>query len=126
MRALRIPLFVLLLLLAVCICSTVRMDIICHRWAQELERTQIAVEKYDFDAADEALRELEEDWAHWQTYLHITIEHGEIDQAQELLDLCRLQVDEMDTPAFLIAATRLQGQLDLLREMEKLSIKNIL
>jgi len=126
LKALRIPLFVLILLLAICLCSTARMEIICHRWAQELENTQKAVEDYDFDKADKALQELEADWNAWQTYLHIAVEHSEIDQAQELLDLCRLQVDEMDTPAFLIAANRLQGQLDLLREMEQLSIKNVL
>ena len=126
MRALRIPVFVLIVLLCACLCSNIRMNMLCRGWAEELDSARAAVEKCDFDGADKVLRELEEDWAHWQTYLHITIEHSEIDQAQELLALCRLQVDEMDAPAFLTAAARLQGQFDLLREMEKFSIKNVL
>ena len=126
MRALRIPVFVLIVLLCACLCSNIRMNMLCHGWAEELDSAKAAVEKCDFDGADKALRKLEEDWAHRQTYLHITIEHSELDNTRELIDLCRLQIRQADPSAFLTTVARLQAQLDLLREMEELSIKNIL
>lgn len=126
MKALRIPAFVLIALLCACLCSSIRMTQLCKRWSGELEDARAAVEAYDFDTAVEAMEKLETDWEQWQVYLHITIEHEELDDAQELLRLCRLQAEESDHPGFLIAAARLQTQFALLQEMEQLSIKNVL
>ena len=126
MRAKRIPLFVLLFLFTACLCSSVRMDILCRGWEEELAVARRAAETADYSGATAALDRLKEGWQRRQVYLHIIVPHNEVDQAQELIDLCRLALRRQDKDAFLTAAVRLQSQLDLLREIEQLSIKNVL
>lgn len=126
MRAKRIPLFVLLFLFAACLCSNVRMGILCRGWEKELAAAQRAAETADYPGAAAALGRLYTDWERRQVYLHIIVPHDEVDQAQELIDLCRLALQRQDKDAFLTTAVRLRSQLDLLREIEQLSIKNVL
>lgn len=65
-------------------------------------------------------------WLGQQTYFHIVMEHDALDSAESLF--CRLLAtgDAQDEAEFCADASELASQLRLLRELEEISIKNIL
>ena len=58
-------------------------------------------ETADYPGAAAALGRLYTDWERRQVYLHIIVPHDEVDQAQELIDLCRLALQRQDEDAFI-------------------------
>lgn len=68
----------------------------------------------------------EKSWQGAQSYLHITLQHEEINKADTLLHQCALYAETQDGSAFSDAAVQLTLQFDRLAEMERLSIKNVL
>ena len=85
-----------------------------------------AAESGDWDAAAGEMAALRADWQRKQSYLHITLQHGEINEADTLLHQCALYVDSWDGDALADAAVQLTLQFDRLAELEQLSIKNVL
>ena len=69
---------------------------------------------------------LDDDWQAKQSYLHMTLQHEEINTADTLLQQCVLFVDIQDIDSLFDAALQLSLQWDHLAEMEQLSIKNVL
>ena len=80
----------------------------------------------DWDAAAGEMAALRSDWQRKQGYLHITLQHEEINEADTLLHQCALYVDSRDGDALADAAVQLTLQFDRLAELEQLSIKNVL
>lgn len=126
MKALRIPVFVLLMLLLIGVFSAVTITRQKDRWTSQLDSMESAAIQGDWAEADRFMSTLEDDWEAWQTYLHVVAEHQEIDVAENLLQLCRLHCDEQDTAALRVAVSQLRFQLSVIAETEAFSIKNIL
>lgn len=126
MKALRIPVFVLLFLLLMAIASAVTITRQKDRWTSQLDSMESAAIQNNWSDADSSMRALEDDWESWQTYLHVVAEHQEIDVAENLLQLCRLHCYEQDTAALRVAVSQLRFQLSVIAETEAFSIKNIL
>ena len=126
MKALRIPVFVLLFLLLMALTSAVTVTRQKDRWTSQLDDMESAAVQDNWAEADAYMSTLEDDWETWQTYLHVVAEHQEIDVAENLLQLCRLHCDEQDTAALRVAVSQLRFQLSVIAETEAFSIKNIL
>lgn len=80
----------------------------------------------DWEQALELTRQAQQRWEEHSTYLHTTLRHADIDNVY----LFFLQVEGFlkgrETGEYSAANAALIGQLDLLREQEQFSIKNIL
>lgn len=126
MKVLRIPCFILLLLLVISLFNSSAVSQRCHDWTSQLDTIdQNANTKHWKDASDE-LETLYENWNACQTWFHVVIEHEEIDMAEALLQRCRVLCQEEDDVEFRATLADLRSQLMLLDEMERVSIKNIL
>ena len=69
---------------------------------------------------------LRRDWDARQTWLHIVIEHGEINEAESLLRRCLVLCTAQERTDLRADLAALRSQMVLLNEMERVSVKNIL
>ena len=85
MKAIRIPVFVLAVLLAFSVCNAVHLTRRCALWQAELTEADRAAAMGDTEAAGAALARLEALWQADQAYLHIVVSHEDIHDAETLL-----------------------------------------
>ena len=95
-------------------------------WCAGVETTLTAAEAEDWSGALDALDAVYGDWDARQTYFHIMVEHDELDAAENLFAVSRSSIESEDTEELRTNAAELLTQLRLLREMEEISIRNIL
>ncbi len=126
MKALKIPAAVLIFLLLVSLADAFLLTRQCTCWTGYLDETERHAMQEDWKQAQHAVRKLRDSWDSWQTYLHILIDHNEIDHGEELLSLCELHIEEKDTAALRVTVSQLRNQFSLLAETEQLNIKNVL
>ena len=126
MRAMRIPIFILLVLVVISMAHSVTMTRRCRDWLDTVDRADAAAAQGDWDEAEDLLQQLQEDWEPSRVWLRITISHTTLDNAKSLLEqaqlLARLQ-EEAHTRATLAELSALLRQMD---EGERLSWENIL
>ena len=126
MKALRIAIVTLVLLMAAGLANSAYLTARCRDWTARLDAVTAAAESGDWDAAAGEMAALRSDWQRKQSYLHITLQHEEINEADTLLHQCALYVKEQDSNALSDAAVQLALEFDRLAELEQLSIKNVL
>ncbi len=126
MKALRAAILVLVLLMAVSLANSAYLTARCGDWTNRLNAVTAAAESGSWDAATREMAALSADWQKKQSYLHITLQHEEINEADTLLHQCALFVDTQDNDSLSDTAVQLALQFDRLAEMEQLSIKNVL
>lgn len=92
---------------------------------------QVCAESGDMSGAGRYIDNAYDYWLGEQTYFHIVMQHEALDDAESLF--CRLRAlgvdmddEEADNAEFCSDAAELLSQLRLLRELEEISIKNIL
>lgn len=126
MRAMRIPLFILLVLVVLSMAHTVTMTRRCEGWLATIDSADRAAEEGRWDEAGALLQQLQEDWEPSRIWLRITISHTTLDSAKSLLEqaqlLARLR-EEAHTRATLAELRSLLRQMD---EGERFSWENIL
>ena len=93
MKAIRIPVFVLAVLLAFSVCNAVHLTRRCALWQAELTEADRAAAMGDTEAAGAALARLEALWQADQAYLHIVVSHEDIHDAETLLRRAALLCD---------------------------------
>lgn len=126
MKVFRIPCFILLLLLAFCLFNSNAVSRRCHDWTLQIDRIDQNADTEQWSEAADELETLYQGWDSCQTWFHIVIEHEEIDVAEGLLQRCRVLCQEQDDVEFRATLADLRSQFNLLDEMERVSIKNIM
>ena len=126
MKALRTAILVLVLLMAVSLVNSAYLTARCDNWTARLDAVTAAAEGGSWDTAGREMAALRADWQKKQSYLHITLQHEEINEADTLLHQCALFVDTQDNDSLSDTAVQLALQFDRLAEMEQLSIRNVL
>ncbi|MBQ0038787.1 MAG: DUF4363 family protein [Clostridiales bacterium] len=126
MKVFRIPVFILTLILVLSCFNSVSLSRRCDEWTRQLDSIDTAAREQSWDDARQQLDAVYDSWSDCQTWLHIVIDHKEIDAAESLLQRCRVLCQEEDDVEFRSTLADLRSQLKLLDEMERISIKNIL
>ena len=126
MKAMKIPVAILAAILLAALADGFALTKQCEDWSAQAERMDRAAVQENWGQAQDSLDGLQESWAKWQTYLHILIDHAEIDHAEELISLCELHIEEKDTAALRVTVSQLRSLFSLLAETEQLNIKNVL
>jgi len=80
----------------------------------------------DWDGANAAVDRAYGCWLDQQTYFHIVMQHEALDETESLFRRLRAFENAPDDAEFCADAAELLSQLALLRELEEISIKNIL
>jgi len=120
------PLLVLALLLGASLWNAYSVAQSVEDWCAALETARGAAEAEDWDAARETLDRVYDSWNARQTYFHIMVEHAELDAAEALFAVSRSYAEAEEAAEFRANTADLLTQLTLLREMEAVSIRNIL
>ena len=126
MKALRVAIITLVLLMAAGLANSAYLTARCGDWTARLNAVTSAADGGDWDGARREMSALQADWQDKQSYLHITLQHEEINETDTLLHQCALYVKEQDSDALSDAAVQLALAFDRLAELERLSIKNVL
>lgn len=120
------PLLVLALLLGASLWNARTVAQSVEDWCAALETTLPAAEAEDWDTVRETLSRVYDAWNARQTYFHIMVEHAELDAAEALFAVSRSYAESEEAAEFRANTADLLTQLTLLREMEAVSIRNIL
>ena len=126
MKALRIPCFVLLLLLALSLANTSAMSRHCRQWVETLDAAQQAAVRENWAEADDLLAQLQKDMASRAIWLHITMPHTTVDETDRLLEQARLMCRLGESAHVNEALSELRVLLLHTAENERLSLANIL
>jgi len=98
----------------------------CSDWDDTLNRIDRCAVTGQWETAEAQLDALYRDWQSVQLWLHIIIEHEELDETEALFCRSVVLAEEEDSVEFRAHIADLRSQLQLLRELEELSMQNIL
>ena len=126
MRPICVTCSVLTALLAFCLINSVWLSHRCEEWNDSLLRIDTLARAESWDEAESQLEDVYADWQSVQIWLHIIIEHKELDEAESLFCRARVLAEEEDSVEFRAHIADLLSQLRLLRELEEPSLPNVL
>lgn len=126
MKSYGIPGLILIALLIICLLNSAWLTRRCGGWQAQLDEIDSCARLDDWDSAGTKLDELYRDWLGVQTWLHITMEHKELDEAEALFCRAIVLAEEEDSVEFRSHIADLGSQLQLLDEMQQLSVENVL
>ncbi len=123
MRATRLSLMVLLVVLAFVLWNAAWVTDRCGEWTAALDKAEAALAQGGTGSAQlDALNAL---WQEPQGYLHIVISHEELDEAEALLAQAEAMAAQGDSQSLYPVLAELRGQFRLIAETQRISAKNI-
>ena len=123
MRAVRLPLFVLLAALCFVLWNAAWVTDRCTEWTDALDAVTAALDSGSSGSA--ALDALNTRWQNVQGYLHIVISHTDLDEAESLMAQARALSAQGRTEELYPVLAQLRHQFRLIAETQQLSPKNI-
>ena len=126
MRSFRIPIFILLLTLLLCLFAGSRVARYTDAWTQQLQAADDLVRREQWTDAEAALSDLYGRWTEQQEWLHMIIVHQELDETEALLQRCIALAQQQDDAGLRSDMAELRTQFTLLAEMQRLTLRNIL
>ena len=120
------PAAVLAALLALCLWNGHLLTQRCEDWTVQLHVIDDLAEADGWDAAQTQLQQLYGDWQQAQMWLHITMEHDALNEAEGLFRRTLVLAEEADSVEFRAHIAELGSALQLLCEMEQLRTENVL
>lgn len=123
MRATRLSLMVLLVVLAFVLWNAAWVTDRCGEWTAALDEAEAALEQGG--SGQQQLDALNALWQEPQSYLHIVISHEELDEAEALLAQAEAMAAQGDSQSLYPVLAELRGQFRLIAETQRVSAKNI-
>ena len=123
MKAMRIPLFVLLAVLGFVLWNAAWVTDRCGEWTAALDEAEAALAQGG--SGQQQLDALTTLWQEPQGYLHIVISHEELDEAEALLAQVSALCGRGDTEEMYPVLAQLRHQFRLIAETQQISPKNI-
>lgn len=126
MRSFRIPIFILLLTLLLCLFAGSSVARYTNAWIQQLQSADDLVCREQWSNAEASLSDLYGRWTEQQGWLHMIIVHQELDETEALLQRCIALAQQQDDAGLRSDIAELRTQFTLLSEMQRLTLRNIL
>lgn len=126
MRSLRIPIFILLLTMILCLYAGSSVKRCTDGWKQQLQTAADFAGREDWPQAQQALTGLYDSWQTQQEWLHMVIAHQELDETESLLQRCIALCRQREGSDLQADMAELRTQFALLDEMQRLTLRNIL
>ena len=126
MRSFRIPIFILLLTLFLCLYAGSNVSRCTDSWKQQLMTADGLVIREQWGEALSVLTDLYDRWQTQQEWLHMLIEHKELDETEALLQRCIAFAQQQEDAELRADIAELRTQFTLLDEMQRLTLRNIL
>lgn len=126
MKAIRIPLLVLAVLVGFLVWNAVWTSHRCQQWTAAVDAVSAAAAAGDMDTASRELAALDALWQQPRTYLHIIVAHAELDEAESLLAQAHALCRQGDSQQLYPLLAQLRTQFLLISETQQISLENIL
>ena len=123
MRATRLSLMVLLVVLAFVLWNAAWVTDRCGEWTAALDEAEAALAQGG--SGQQQLDALNALWQEPQGYLHIVISHEELDEAEALLAQAEAMAAQGDSQSLYPVLAEMRGQFQLIAETQRVSAKNI-
>ena len=123
MRATRLSLMVLLVVLAFVLWNAAWVTDRCGEWTAALDEAEAALAQGG--SGQQQLDALTALWQEPQGYLHIVISQEELDEAEALLAQAEAMAAQGDSQSLYPVLAELRGQFRLIAETQRISAKNI-
>lgn len=123
MRATRLSLMVLLVVLAFVLWNAAWVTDRCGEWTAALDEAEASLAQGG--SGQQQLDALNALWQEPQGYLHIVISHEELDEAEALLAQAEAMAAQGDSQSLYPVLAELRGQFRLIAETQRISAKNI-
>ena len=120
------PLLILAVLLLFCLWTGRRVGTDTERWRSPLAQSSEAALLGDWDAAGDLLAASYDDWRSRQFFLHVTVQHEVVEDAEAMYRRARAFLDGQETEEYRAELADLIHQLLALAEQEALSWENVL
>ena len=98
----------------------------CEEWTAALAAIDDRAEEDAWETAETQLQALYEDWQQVQTWLHITVEHEVLNEAEALFCRAAVLAEEEDSVEFRAHIADLTAALQVLCEMQQVRVENVL
>ena len=125
MKRLWFALAVLLFLLSAALCNARYLDRFTADLSRRLLRAEVLAAEERWEGAETLVCSARSDWAERSAYLHVVLCHSDADQIQigfeETLRLLRCR----EEGEYAAASARLEAQLRLVAEAERLTLENL-
>ncbi len=92
----------------------------------QLSYSQASAQRGQWGEVGHTLHAASETWQEHKTYLHVTLDHGEIEETEALFAEARQYAAREDADRYCLCAERLAVQLEHLKESQKISVQNVL
>ncbi len=119
-------LLILAVLLLFCLWTGRRVGTDTERWRTPLIQSSEAALLGDWDAAGDLLAASYDDWRSRQFFLHVTVQHEVVEDAEAMYRRARAFLDGQETEEYRAELADLIHQLLALAEQEALSWENVL
>ena len=119
MRATRLSLMVLLVVLAFVLWNAAWVTDRCGEWTAALDEAEAALAQGG--SGQQQLDALTTLWQEPQGYLHIVISHEELDEAEALLAQAEAMAAQGDSQSLYPVLAELRGQFRLIAETQRIS-----
>lgn len=126
MKYFLIPCAVLALILTASLWNAAYIEQDVLRWCAGMDTVDRYAQDGDWDSALSVFEQSYDEWSRRQPYLHIVVEHREMDEAEALFTSARRFAQEGETAEFRAELARLRSHLLFLCEMEQFAIENVL
>ena len=126
MKVLVLPLGAIAVILAFSLWAGSYVSARTGAWASQLSAADDSAQQERWEEAENAIQQGYDDWNSRQTFLHIVMEHEELDEAESLFAAAFAACSLRDAPDFQATLAQLISQMSLLAETQQVSIKNIL
>ncbi len=126
MKAIRIPVFVLVFIVAAAMVDSIFLTKCCNGWTAQSKSIERLAASEKWDEAEQSLDALYDDWSKAQTWLHIIIDHDELNTVESLLERGKILVKAKKYVDLTAGLTEVRSQFHLLSEIEQFNVKNIL
>lgn len=126
MKSFRLPVFILLLTMLLCLFAGSRVARCTDAWKRQLQQADDLVRHEQWLQAEATLTDLYDRWSGQQEWLHMLIEHQELDETEALLQRCIAFSQQREGDELRADMAELRTQLTLLDEMQRLTLRNIL
>ena len=126
MKTYKIPLAVLIALVALALINGGIITRQCTRWRTQTEAMDALARAGQWAQAEETWKTLSASWESWEKYLQIVTEHNEVETVDAIMKECRVLLHQQNSDTLSLSVAQLDGHFTHLGEMQALSVSNLL
>ena len=126
MKTFKIPLAVLIALVALALANAAILTRQCRAWQQQTEKiTELAAQE-QWTQAENALEALYASWERWDGFLRMTTAHSEVEEVDTMIEECRVLLEQQNRDTLSLYAVQMNCQFSRLSELQTFSLSNLL